>query len=111
VPKQLATEVNETWNKDFVADALFDSRKMHRLTGVDPFSREGLAVDIRQSLKGNDVVRVLTDIVKGRGLPTTIEKDYAGAESFNGRRRRKCLNANRFLELADARTKIGVWRT
>lgn len=31
-------------------------------------------------------------------------------ESFNGRLREECLNANWFLSLADARRKIGAWR-
>ena len=31
-------------------------------------------------------------------------------ESFNGRFRDECLNANRFLNLADARQKIEAWR-
>jgi putative transposase len=31
-------------------------------------------------------------------------------ESFNGRFRHECLNANWFATLADARTKIEAWR-
>jgi putative transposase len=31
-------------------------------------------------------------------------------ESFNGRLRDECLNANWFHNLADARAKIGAWR-
>ena len=31
-------------------------------------------------------------------------------ESFNGRLREECLNANWFMSLADARRKIGAWR-
>ena len=31
-------------------------------------------------------------------------------ESFNGRLRDECLNANWFHNLADARHKIGAWR-
>jgi putative transposase len=31
-------------------------------------------------------------------------------ESFNGRLRDECLNANWFGTLADAREKIGTWR-
>jgi len=39
------------------------------------------------------------------GKPT----DNALAESFNGRLRDECLNANWFLSLADARSKIKTW--
>jgi putative transposase len=40
------------------------------------------------------------------GKPT----DNAFAESFNGRVRAECLNANWFLSLADARLKCEAWR-
>ena len=40
------------------------------------------------------------------GKPT----DFALVESFNGRLRDECLNANWFLSLADARSKIERWR-
>jgi hypothetical protein len=51
-PKQLATAINEIWSMDFVADALFDGRKLRMLTVVDLFTREWLAIDVGQSLKG-----------------------------------------------------------
>ena len=34
----------------------------------------------------------------------------SGIESFNGRLRDECLNANWFLSLDDARSKIEAWR-
>lgn len=74
-PKQLAVAINEIWSMDFVADALFDGRKLRMLTVVDLFTRECLAIDVGQSLKGEDVVRVLNEIVAGRGLPRTIKTD------------------------------------
>ncbi|MDD0812938.1 hypothetical protein PSQ20_21555 [Curvibacter sp. RS43] len=37
---------------DFVADALFDGRKLRMLTVVDLFTRECLAIELEQSLKG-----------------------------------------------------------
>ena len=40
------------------------------------------------------------------GKPT----DNAYVESFNGRLREECLNANWFLSLADAQAKIEGWR-
>ena len=36
--------------------------------------------------------------------------ENAFIESFNGRLRDECLNVHQFLSLADARTKIEVWR-
>ncbi len=40
------------------------------------------------------------------GKPT----DNAYIESFNGRLRAECLNASRFLSLADGRERIEDWR-
>jgi putative transposase len=74
-PKRLATAINEIWSMDFVADALFDGRKLRMLIVVDLFTQESLAIDVGQSLKGEDVVRVLNSIVDGLGLPKTIKTD------------------------------------
>jgi putative transposase len=74
-PKQRAQAMNEIWSMDFVADNLFDGRKLRMLTVVDLFTRECLAIDVGQSLKGDDVVRALNAIAANRGLPKTIKTD------------------------------------
>jgi putative transposase len=68
-------EITEIWSMDFVADALFDGRKLRMLTVVDCYTRECLAIDVGQSLKGEDVVASLNAIVAARGLPSTIKTD------------------------------------
>ena len=74
-PKQLAFAINEIWSMDFEADALFDGRKLRMLTVVDCYTRECLAIDVGQSLKGDDVVDSLNRITAQRGLPKTIKTD------------------------------------
>jgi putative transposase len=74
-PKHLVTAMNQIWSMDFVADALFDGRRLRALTVVDNYTRESLAIDVGQSLKGEDVVNTLNRIVAERGLPTTIKTD------------------------------------
>src|SRR3569833_770550 len=74
-PKQLVTAMNQIWSMDFVADALFDGRRLRALTVVDNYTRESLAIDVWQSLKGDDVVYTLNRIAAYRGLPTTIKVD------------------------------------
>ena len=71
-PKTLAQRINQIWSMDFVADNLFDGRKLRMLTVVDCYTRESLAIHVGQSLKGDDVVRVLNAIVYERGQPETI---------------------------------------
>ncbi len=60
---------------DFVSDALFDGRRLRALTVVDNYTRESLAIEVGQSLKGEDVVRVLDAVVAERGAPQTIKVD------------------------------------
>ena len=74
-PRQLVSTMNEIWSMDFVADALFDGRRLRALTIVDNYTRECLAIDVGASLKGEDVVTALTRIVAARGKPTTIKTD------------------------------------
>lgn len=74
-PKQLAHAINEIWSMDLVADALFDGRKLRILTVADLFTRECLAIDVGRSLRGEDVVRVLTAITYELGVPRTLKSD------------------------------------
>ncbi len=74
-PKHVVTAMKQIWSMDFVADALFDGRKLRALTVVDNYTRESLAIDVGQSLKGDDVVTTLNRIAATRGLPATIKVD------------------------------------
>jgi putative transposase len=61
---------------DFVAEQLFDGRKFRILTLVDNFSRECLAAEVGQSMKGTDVVRILEDVKrKHKIVPERIQVD------------------------------------
>ena len=74
-PKHLVTAINEIWSMDFVADALFDGRRLRALTIIDNYTCESLAIEVGQSLKGDDVATALTRIVALRGKPRTIKVD------------------------------------
>jgi putative transposase len=52
-----AGTINENWSMDFVSDALFDGRRIRPLTVVDDYSRESLAIEVGQSITGEQVVR------------------------------------------------------
>jgi putative transposase len=70
------TAPNECWSMDFVADALFDGRRFRALTLVDNYSRECLEIEVGQSLKGEDVVRVMERMKLLRGaIPKRIKVD------------------------------------
>jgi putative transposase len=60
---------------DFVSDALFDGRRLRALTVVGAFTREALAIDVDQGIKGEQVVATMMRIASVRGTPKTIRLD------------------------------------
>lgn len=77
------TGPNEAWSMDFVADQLVQGTRFRALTVVDIFTKECLAIEVGQSLKGENVVAVLRRVALQRGVPKTIFCDN-GSE-FVGR--------------------------
>lgn len=41
---------------DFASDALFNARRLRALTVVDAFTREAVAINVAQGIKGEQVV-------------------------------------------------------
>lgn len=76
VNQPVLTKVNQCWSMDFVADQLFNGRRLRSLTVVDNFSRECLAITVDHSLKGNDVVHTMAMIYEKTGRkPSRIKVD------------------------------------
>ncbi len=73
-PQTTAVAINDVWSMDFVMDQLYDGRRLRALTVVDNYTRECLAIEIGQNLRGEDVVRTLDDICRTRDKPcsTTV---------------------------------------
>jgi len=63
---------NEVWSLDFMADQLVDGRRFRALTVVDVFTRESLAIEVGQNLKGEHVVDVLNRIRQDREVPKML---------------------------------------
>lgn len=63
---------NQVWSLDFVADQLTDGRRFRALTIVDVFTRESLAIEVGQALKGTDVVEVLNRLRFERSAPKVL---------------------------------------
>jgi putative transposase len=61
------------WN--FVSDALFNGARCAALTVVDAFTREALAIEVDQGIKGEQVVAVVARLALVRGAPRTIRVD------------------------------------
>ena len=74
--RPILTAINQCWSMDFVADQLFNGRRLRLLTIVDNFSRECLAITVEHALKGEDVVSTMIDILRKNGrIPERIQVD------------------------------------
>ena len=75
IPRQQARGLNDTWSMDFAADSLFNGSRFRVLTVVDNYSRECIAAEVGQSLRGEHVVAVLNRLKAVRGLPGSMRMD------------------------------------
>jgi putative transposase len=66
------TAPNQAWSLDFVTDQLADGRRFRALPIMDVFTRESLAIEGGQKLKGDDVVQVLNAIRQKRRVPKLL---------------------------------------
>jgi putative transposase len=134
------TQPNERWSMDFVSDELADGRALRFLNVLDDYSRECLSIEADRSLPAERVTEVLDRLGAARGLPQVIVVDNgpeftskalhrwahhrvilhfiepgkpvqnAFIESFNGKFRNECLEANVFEDVEDARRTSEAWR-
>ena len=68
----VAKAPNQAWSLDFVSDQLQSGTRFRALTIVDVYTRESIGIEVGQSLKGPDVVRVLNRLKQQRGLPQNL---------------------------------------
>ncbi len=130
---------NHVWGYDFVYDQTEDGRQLKRLTVVDEFTRQGLAVQVGRCLTAGDVIRTLGGLFREHGHPVFcgdhgpepvskpvqawlkakhVDSRYidpaspwqnAHAQSFNSIFRATCLDRWLFSSLTQARAVINQW--
>ena len=66
---------NHVWSYDFVYDRTDRGKKIRMLTVIDEFSRESLAIKVKNKLNSKDVIEVLTDLFFTKGVPDYIRSD------------------------------------
>lgn len=74
---------NEYWSMDFVSDQFVQGTRFSALTALDTFTKECLAIELGQSLKGQQIVTVLHRIAmqrayRRRSSATTVRNSSAG---------------------------------
>ena len=67
--------MNDTWSMDFVSDSLFNGSRFRVVTVVDNYSRECPALEVGQSIRGEQVTAVLNRLKYSRGVPHSIRVD------------------------------------
>ncbi len=85
VAKFVPIKPNDAWSMDFVADQLADGSKFRTLTIVDVFTKEALAIEVGQRLKGEHVVSALNRIAARRGARRHLFVDNGNGSEFSGR--------------------------
>lgn len=79
VHRPTVTRPNEVWPLDFVADQLVDGRRFRALTVLDVCTRECVAIEVGQSLRGEQVVALLNRLKVHRSTPTRLFCDNGSA--------------------------------
>jgi putative transposase len=72
------TAPDEAWSVDLVSDQLQDGTRFRSLTIVDVYTREAMAIEVGQSLKGDYVVRTLNKLKLERGVSKVLFCDNCG---------------------------------
>jgi len=70
------TGIDQCWSMDFVSDNLFNGGRIRALTVVDNYSRECMLIRVEHSIKGEDVVALLSHLQQGHDrCPGRIQVD------------------------------------
>jgi transposase InsO family protein len=73
--KRAATARNDVWTWDFIFDHTVDGRQLKFLSIVDEHTRECLHLDAARSIRAEDVIEVLAELMGRQGVPVHIRSD------------------------------------
>jgi len=74
-PLDVPRQINRVWSIDFMHDRLADGRAFRTFNVLDDYNREGLGIEVDQSLPSARITRVLDQIIEWRGKPEFIRSD------------------------------------
>lgn len=66
---------NHVWSYNFVADRLFNGKKIRMLTLIDEYIGKCLAIEVGYQLNSQDILDVLKEAFIKEGLPDYIRSD------------------------------------
>ena len=74
-PLERPLAANEVWSMDFVFDRTAEGRVIKNLTVVDDATHESVTIAPERAMGGQQLVRILDQLAKTRGLPNAIRTD------------------------------------
>lgn len=74
-PLERPLATNQVWSMDFVFDRTAERRSIKNLTVVDDATHEAVAIVPERAMGGNQLVCILDQLAKTRGLPKAIRTD------------------------------------
>ena len=102
IVRRRAEHRNHVWCVDFIHDRDDRDRPLKWLSMVDEFTRECTALEVERGMTADDVVGVLTELFKARGVPTHIRSDNGGEFIAEAIRRLAQLTGLEMLYIAPA---------
>jgi len=66
---------DHVWSYDFVSTKTHDGRPLKLLTVLDEYTRQCLAINVARTMKGHEVLEVLTDLFVRHGPPGHLRSD------------------------------------
>lgn len=67
--------INDVWSWDFVFDRTTSGRPLKWLVILDEFTRENLRLEVNHNMTSEDIIDLLADLIKTRGVPKHIRSD------------------------------------
>ncbi len=74
-PLERPLAANQVWSMDFVFDRTAEGRAIKNLTVVDDATHEAVAIVPERAMGGQQLVRILDQLAKTRGLPKAVRTD------------------------------------
>lgn len=75
IVRRRATMKDEVWGMDFIQDRTADGRPFRVLVVLDEHTRECLALEVRRTVRGEDIVMVLDELMAIRYAPAHVRSD------------------------------------
>lgn len=100
IVRRRATMKNEVWGMDFIQDRTADGRPFRLLVALDEHTRECLALEVRRTFRGEDIVTVLDELTAIRGAPAHLRSDN-GPEFISAAVRAWCAESGTGTLLID----------